>query len=70
MSCTWICPELLIPDDVELGILLLQLAQLAQGGVGVAPLGQQHLIGEHRLQRRGASQPVSAAQALSRAGCG
>ena len=37
---------------MELGVLLLQLAQLAQGGVDIGPLRKKHLIGQHRLQQR------------------
>ena len=44
-------PGLLAPGDVELGVLLLQLAQLLQGGVHVGTLGQDDLIGEDRLQQ-------------------
>ena len=46
-------PGLFAPGDVELGVLLFQLTQIAQGGVGIRPLRQQHLIGQHRFQRRG-----------------
>ena len=60
---------LLIPGNVELGILLLQLAQIAQGSVGIRPLRQQHLIGQHRLQRRGSPAGLNP-QALSRPAAG
>ena len=60
---------LLIPGNVELGILLLQLAQIAQGSVGIRPLRQQHLIGQHRLQRRGSPAGLKP-QALSRPAAG
>ena len=43
-------PQGLAPHHPELGVLLLQLAQVGEHGVGVTALGQQHLIGEHRLQ--------------------
>ena len=33
-------PGLLVPGDVELGVLLFQLAELLQGRVGVHPLRQ------------------------------
>lgn len=46
-------PQPLVPHEVELGILLLQQAELAQGGVGILPLGEEHLVGEHRLQGGG-----------------
>ena len=45
-------PGGLVPGDVELRVLLLQLAQLAQCGVNVGPLRKAHLIGQHRLQQR------------------
>ena len=38
---------------MELGVFLLQLAQLLHGGDRVLALGQNHLIGEHRLQDGG-----------------
>ena len=41
----------LVPDNVQQRVLLLQLAQLAQGGVYVAAVGQQHAVAQHRLQR-------------------
>ena len=41
-------PQRFIPDDMELGVLLLELPELQQRRVGVAARGQQHLIGEHR----------------------
>ena len=50
-------PQPLVPHEVELGILLLQQAELAQGGVGILPLGEEHLVGEHRLQGGGAGPP-------------
>ena len=37
---------------MELRVLLLELPQVPEGRVGVCPLRQQHLIGEHRLQGR------------------
>jgi len=42
----------LVPLHPELGILLLQNAQLAQQGVHVPSGGGQHFIGQHRLQLR------------------
>ena len=42
---------LLAPGHMELGVLLLQLPQLLQGGVHVGPLGEDDLIGEDRLQQ-------------------
>ena len=46
-------PQPLVPHEVELGILLLQQEELAQGGVGILPLGEEHLVDEHRLQGGG-----------------
>ena len=43
-------PQRTVPDDVQLGVLLLELAQLVQGGGKIGPFLQKHLIGEHRLQ--------------------
>ncbi len=57
-------PQRFIPDDMELGVLLLELPELQQRPVGVAARGQQHLIGEHRLQSRGLRRPFTA-QALA-----
>ena len=62
-------PGLLVPGDVELGVLLFQLAELLQGRVGVHPLRQQHLIGQHRLQGRGGPAGLDA-QALPRPAAG
>ena len=45
-------PGLLVPAHMELWVLLLELPQVPEGRVGVCPLRQQHLIGEHRLQGR------------------
>ena len=41
--------QALVPNHVEQGVLLLQLPQLAQGGVAVHPLGQEHPVAQHRL---------------------
>ena len=35
-------PQPLVPHQVELGILLLQLFQLLEGGVGILPGGEHH----------------------------
>ena len=42
----------LVPQEVELGVLLLQGPELVQGRVGVHALGQQQPAAEHRLQLR------------------
>ena len=60
-------PGGLVPDDVELGVFLLQLPQPQQGRVGVCAVGQLHLIGQHRLQHR-ACPGLLKAQALPRYG--
>ena len=39
-----------LPQQVELGVFLLQLPQLGQGLGGVAALGQVYPVGHHRLQ--------------------
>ena len=59
----------LVPADVELGILLLQRAQGLVDAVGVGPLGQQELVGHHRLQHRAAGVELCA-QPLPRPGVG
>ena len=46
-------PLFAVPQHVQLGILLLQDAQLLQGAAGIIAQGQQHLIGENRRQQRG-----------------
>ena len=43
-------PELLVPHQPQLRVLLLQLPQLGHGGVRILAPGQQHLTGEDRLQ--------------------
>ena len=60
-------PQALVPQDVELGVLLLQLPQLPESRVGIAPLRQLQPVGEHRLQHRGLSRRLKA-QPLSRPG--
>ena len=45
--------QLLIPDDVELRFLLRQLLELQKDAVDICILGQEDLIGQHRLQNRG-----------------
>ena len=47
MSWMWISAAAR-SHEVELDPLLLQQAELAQGGVGILPLGEEHLVGEHR----------------------
>ncbi len=42
----------LIPGDPQHRLLFLQLAQLRQHPVDITARGQQHLIGEHRLEQR------------------
>ena len=42
----------LVPDEVELRVFLLQLAQLRQQGARVAPLRQRDTVGHHRLEHR------------------
>ena len=59
----------LVPDNVQLGVFLFQLAQLHQGGVDVGLRGQQQLAAEHRLQQ-GGRRCALAAQALARPGFG
>ena len=48
----------LVPHHMELGFFLLQPVQLAQRGVHVCALRQQHLIAEHRLQNRHIAVPL------------
>ena len=57
--------QLLVPDDVQLGHLLLDAAEAGQGGVDVRPLGQQDLIGQHRFEQRIAGVPLGP-EALAR----
>ena len=40
----------ILPQQVELGVFLLQLPQLGQGLGRIAELGQVHPVGHHRLQ--------------------
>ena len=47
-----------IPHYMKLRFFLLQPVQLAQRGVHVRPLRQQHLIAEHRLQHRHIAVPL------------
>ena len=47
-----------VPHHMELGFLLLQPVQLAQCGVYVRALRQQHLIAEHRFQHRHIAVPL------------
>ena len=42
----------LIPHDMEQGILLLQKPEIFQHDMDVHPVGEDHLVGEHRLQER------------------
>ena len=46
-------PQLPVPEETELGILLPQLAEPAHGGVGVQARLQPELIAEDGLQHRG-----------------
>ena len=59
----------LVPDHMELGLLLFQPVKLAQRGVHIRALGQQHLIAQHRLQHRQVAVPLRP-QTLARAGFG
>ena len=43
-------PQSLVPYHPELGVFLLQLAEIAEGSVDVAGRGEDDLIGQHRLQ--------------------
>ena len=43
---------------MELGLFLLQPVQLAQRGVHIRSLRQQHLIAEHRFQHRHIAVPL------------
>ena len=59
----------LVPHQVELGVLLLQLAELGQEDLGVHLLRQEEAVGDHRLQQRrgrGGGRP----QALAGVGLG
>ena len=56
----------LVPHNVQLGFLLLQPVQLAQSGVHVGPLRQQHLVTKHRLQHGQVTVPLGT-KALARA---
>ena len=59
----------LIPHHMELGHLLLNLSEVGQGGVDVCPLGQDHLVGQHRFQQGVAGVPLGS-QALPGFGAG
>ena len=59
----------LVPDHMELGFLLFQPVELAQCGVDVRPLGQQHLIAKHRLQHGQVAVPLGT-QPLAGVGLG
>ena len=56
--CTWPMrlgvdlPAGLVPHQVELGVLLLQLAEFGQEDLGVHLLRQEEAVGDHRLQQR------------------
>ena len=41
----------LVPGQVELGVLLLQLPQLGQKNLGGTVRGQAQAVGDHRLQQ-------------------
>ena len=59
----------LVPDQVELGVLLLQLPELGQQDLGWTVRGEDQAVGDHRLQqggRRGGLGP----QALAGVGLG
>ena len=45
-------PQPLVPHDAQHRVFLLQLPQLGQHHVGVLAVGQEELIGQHRLQQR------------------
>ena len=64
----------LVPDHMELGFLLFQPVEGRQGRVDVRPLGQNHLIIQHRLQHRQFAVPLGpqplAGPALGQAGDG
>ena len=62
-------PQAAVPDNVELGVLLLQLAQLRQQLGRVTALGRTKPVGHHRLQKgwKGAG---FYPQALARVGLG
>ena len=62
-------PKPLVPDQVELGVLLLQQAQLVQDHVGVRLRGQEQLVVQHRLQLRRGGQALRP-QPLAREGAG
>ena len=59
----------LVPDHMELGLLLFQPMELSQRGVHIRALGQQHLIAQNRLQHRQVTVPFRP-QTLARAGFG
>ena len=44
-------PQVGVPHHPQLGVLLLQLPELGQEGLGVLIRGQGETIGEHRLQK-------------------
>ena len=54
----------LIPQQMQLGVLLLQRPQPGQGGMGIAPLRQRDAVAHHRLQQ-GRGRVGSGAQTLS-----
>ena len=62
-------PQRLVPLHLELGVLLLQNAQLGQEGMRVAPLRGDHLVSQYRFQLR--ARPVLfQPQALAGPGAG
>ena len=58
-----------VPHHMELRFLFFQTVQLAQRGMDVGPLRQQHLIAQHRFQHRHIAVPLRA-KAFARAGFG
>ena len=50
----------LVPDQVELGVLLLQLPELGQQDLGWTVRGEDQAVGDHRLQQGGAARGGSA----------
>ena len=61
--------QCLVPHHVELRFLFFQTVQLAQCGMDVGPLRQQHLIAQHRFQHRHIAVPLCA-QTFARTGFG
>ena len=50
----------LVPGQVELGVLLLELTQLGPQDLGGTVRGQDETVGEHRLQQGGRCGGLSA----------